>query len=336
MLKKSLISLILISLLISIPVMAQDNQNSEQNSPEVAAVVNGEEITMNQLDQHAGIQQLVMSLYQSNQEFASVLLNSEEGENLINKYKRQKLDGLIEQTLLKQEAEKRDLSISEEEKEEQFQQHISQIKQRYNLNEQKLLDTLKQQGINSLDQYKEMFLSNNESNMLINKLRGEVVGEVQVSEEEIQKQYNENEENYEQKAQVKASHILVENEEKAQEVKDKLNDGAEFEEMVKEYSTDTGSVESGGDVGYFQENGKMVPEFSQAAFNLEVGEISDPVESQFGYHIIKVTDKKEAQTQSLDDVKGQIEQNLKNSKQQEAWNDFVAELKEEAEINIKF
>ncbi|WP_078548963.1 peptidylprolyl isomerase [Litchfieldia alkalitelluris] len=90
---------------------------------------------------------------------------------------------------------------------------------------------------------------------------------------------------------VKASHILVADEETAKEVKEKLEAGESFEELAKEYSTD-GSAANGGDLGWFTK-GQMVPEFEETAFTLGKDEVSEPVQSQFGYHIIKVTGTKE-------------------------------------------
>ncbi|MFW6282404.1 MAG: peptidylprolyl isomerase [bacterium] len=334
MIKKSIIALVMISLLfISIPLMAQE---SEQQNNEVAAVVNGQNITENQLEQYAGIQQLVMTLFQSNQQFASVLLDSEEGEALINEFKKRKLDGLIEQTLLEQEAEARNVTVSQEDKEESFNQHLNQIKQQYNLSESQLVETLSQQGIGSLDQYKEMFLNESEQDLLINKLSQEVVEEAEVSDQEIENYYNENKERYEQEDQVEASHILLDTEEEAEDIIEQLETGADFSDLAEEYSTDQGSASQGGSLGFFEKNGQMIPEFAEAAFDLEIGEISNPVESQYGYHVIKVTDKKEAGVQSLTEVKDNIEQNLLNSKQQQVWEEYVEEIKDEAEIEIKF
>ncbi len=101
---------------------------------------------------------------------------------------------------------------------------------------------------------------------------------------------------------MKASHILVKEEKLAQELRERLEKGEDFAALAKEYSTDQGSRENGGQLGYFPA-GKMVPEFDQAAFSTPVGQLSPVTKSQFGYHIIKVEDKKPARTQTLEEVK---------------------------------
>jgi foldase protein PrsA len=126
--------------------------------------------------------------------------------------------------------------------------------------------------------------------------------DVKVSEEEVKKRYDE------YKPEIKASHILVEDEKTAKEVKTKLDGGAKFEDLAKEYSKDPGSAANGGDLGFFGP-GKMVPEFEEAAYALEVNKISEPVKSQHGFHIIKVTEKKEKE--SYDEMKEELEYELK-------------------------
>jgi foldase protein PrsA len=111
--------------------------------------------------------------------------------------------------------------------------------------------------------------------------------------------------------EIKARHILVADEKTANEVKKKLDGGAKFEDVAKEYSTDTASAQNGGDLGWFG-TGKMDPDFEKAAYALKVNEISAPVKSQFGYHIIQLTDKKEKK--SYEDMKKEIEYQVKSSK----------------------
>jgi foldase protein PrsA len=136
------------------------------------------------------------------------------------------------------------------------------------------------------------------------------------------------------KPEIRASHILVKDEATAKKVKDLLNQGQSFEELAKQYSEDTGSKDKGGDLGYFGP-GKMVPEFEQAAYKLKKGEISDPVKSQYGYHIIKVTDIKELKP--FDQEKEKIKEQLAEEKMQDStfMNNFVDKELKKADVKIE-
>ncbi|MCU5376627.1 peptidylprolyl isomerase PrsA [Bacillus cereus] len=113
------------------------------------------------------------------------------------------------------------------------------------------------------------------------------------------------------KPEIKASHILVSDENEAKEIKKKLDAGASFEELAKQESQDLLSKEKGGDLGYFN-SGRMAPEFETAAYKLKVGQISNPVKSPNGYHIIKLTDKKDLQP--YDEVKDSIRKHLEEER----------------------
>ncbi|MEQ1578516.1 MAG: peptidylprolyl isomerase [Hyphomicrobium sp.] len=115
--------------------------------------------------------------------------------------------------------------------------------------------------------------------------------------------------------EVQARHILVGSEEQAKEIADKLAKGGDFAALAKEFSVDAGSKEDGGMLGYFGK-GQMVPQFEQAAMVLDKGQISKPVQSQFGWHIIKVEDKRQKPPPTFDQVKGQILGSLMKSQAQ--------------------
>ncbi|PFD42274.1 peptidylprolyl isomerase [Bacillus cereus] len=136
------------------------------------------------------------------------------------------------------------------------------------------------------------------------------------------------------KPEIKASHILVKDEATAKKVKDELAQGKSFEELAKQYSEDTGSKEKGGDLGYFTA-GKMVKEFEDAAYKLKKDEISEPVKSQFGYHIIKVTDIKEQKP--FDEVKGDIKKDLVQKKMQDGqfMNDLMMKEIKSADVKVE-
>jgi parvulin-like peptidyl-prolyl isomerase len=327
------IGLIVLALLfIAIPVFGEEAAE-ETETVEIAAMVNGENITTNQVDQYANLQQVVLQIYQSNQEFGRLLFSTKAGQDLINEYRKVKLDEFITEKLLQAEAKSQGISLADEKKDEVFNQQIEAIKEQNQITEEELLEALNQQGVESLAVYKELFFEENEGLFLINELQKSTFAAISVEEEAIQNYYDENIDNYKFEEQVKASHILVETEETAKEVLDKLNNEADFAELAKEYSTGP-SAEEGGDLGYFGK-GDMVAEFAEAAFNLELDQISQPVKTQFGYHIIKVFDKKEAGVESFDDVKDDIENDLLSQRKQQAWSDLLKELKEKAEIEIK-
>lgn len=131
------------------------------------------------------------------------------------------------------------------------------------------------------------------------------IKDIEVTDKELKQSYD----GY--KPEIKARHILVEDEETAKEVKKKLDEGAEFEKLAKEYSKDPGSAENGGDLGWFG-SGKMVPEFEEAAYSLEVNQISDPVKTQNGFHIIQVLEKNKKE--SFEKMKKELEYQIKVSK----------------------
>lgn len=120
---------------------------------------------------------------------------------------------------------------------------------------------------------------------------------IEVSDEEMKQYYDR------MKTEVKAKHILVNDEETAEEVLKKLDKGEDFDKLAKEYSEDTASAESGGDVGYFSV-GEMVEPFEDAAYTLDLDTVSDPIQSDFGYHIVIVTDRKD-----IDEDIGTFEEN---------------------------
>lgn len=155
---------------------------------------------------------------------------------------------------------------------------------------------------------------------------------VTVSDEEAQAHYDGNKEQFVSPPQVQASHILVDTEEKANEVIAKLNDGAKFADMAMEYSS-CPSKDRGGDLGLFGQ-GQMVPEFEAAAFGAELNQISEPVQTQFGYHVITVTDKVESGNTPFEQVKPQILQQLVVQKQNQVYLEKVADLRQKYTVEI--
>lgn len=153
------------------------------------------------------------------------------------------------------------------------------------------------------------------------------VEDVKVTEKELKQYYDE------YKPKIRASHILVKDEKTAQDIKAKLDKGEDFAKLAKEYSQDAGSAQNGGDLGWFGP-GKMVKEFEDAAYALNVGQVSQPVKTEYGYHIIKVTDKKKKP--SYEQMKEEIEFEVKKNKIDSAkMESKVEKLIKDANVQVK-
>ncbi|HWZ06006.1 MAG TPA: peptidylprolyl isomerase, partial [Bradyrhizobium sp.] len=151
-------------------------------------------------------------------------------------------------------------------------------------------------------------------------------GKAATTEEAMKKVYDEAAKQIEGEQEVHARHILVETEDEAKAIEAELKKGADFAELAKKKSKDPGASD-GGDLGFFTKD-QMVPEFSAAAFSLEPGKISDPVKTQFGWHIIKVEEKRNRKAPDFEQVKGQIETYVTRKAQAE----YVAKLRESAKV----
>jgi peptidyl-prolyl cis-trans isomerase D len=163
----------------------------------------------------------------------------------------------------------------------------------------------------------------------IDALRSKVV----VSQADLLKAYNDNIQQYTTPEQVRASHILLKTEgkddaavkAKAEAILKEAKAGADFAELAKKNSEDESNAKNGGDLDYFG-RGRMVPEFDTAAFAMETGQISDLVKTQFGYHIIKLTDKKPGTTRPLDEVKQQLTDQIQSERAQQQAGDIAQRL----------
>ncbi|RNC66635.1 MAG: peptidylprolyl isomerase [Desulfuromonadales bacterium] len=181
--------------------------------------------------------------------------------------------------------------------------------------------------------------------MIINNLiETEFVAKTKITDEEAKKFYDDNIDKFKQPETVRASHILIGADQKAtaedkkkarvkaDEIAKKLKGGADFAELAKKESSCPSSAQ-GGDLGTFGK-GQMVPEFEKATFALKPGETSGVVETQFGYHIIKLTEKKDAQTVKFEEVKERIVQYLTQQKVQKEIAGYVSELRNKGKVEI--
>ncbi|WP_245523147.1 foldase protein PrsA [Thermosediminibacter oceani] len=231
---------------------------------------------------------------------------------------KEALDYLVSQKIIDLEAKKQNINVSEED----IQRELEKVYEYYG-GEEAFTQNLQMSGY-SLEEYKKDLAMD----IKIKKL---LEPKISITEEEIKSYFEENKDNFAREKQVRARHILVENEEKANEVIAKLKSGEDFAELAKQYSTDTATKEKGGDLGFFG-RGDMVKEFEEAAFSLKVGEISSPVKTQYGYHIIKVEEIKEAQEANYEESKDKIKDILLNQKVQQEYSTWMQELYQQYEV----
>lgn len=228
------------------------------------------------------------------------------------------LDSLITNKVIEMEAAKQKVKVTGNEIDEE----LTKLQESYG-GEEEFAAALEQNKV-SMDKIR----GDIEIYLLAEKM---IQPSIDVTDEEMKTYFQENKDSFDQKEQVKASHILVKDEATAKKVKEELKKGKDFAELAKEYSTDSSNAVKGGDLGYFGK-GEMAEEFEKAAFALEVDAISEPVKTEFGYHIIKLVDKKAAKAAEFDDHKEEIKELLNDQKIQAQYPNWLEEKKADYKI----
>ncbi|WP_400245137.1 peptidylprolyl isomerase [Niallia sp. JL1B1071] len=242
-------------------------------------------------------------------------------EELNKQYGASVLNMMISNKVVDLEADKEKVKVTDKE----IKAELDKMVQQYG--GQDTFNTLLAQNGLTEDVFKEQI----EQNLKVTKI---LEPSIEITDDEIKTYFEDNKASFDTPEQVEASHILVEDEKTAKDVKKKLDEGGDFAELAKEYSTDTQTKENGGELGYFS-TGQMVEEFDKAAFAMNVDEISDPVKTDYGYHIIKVTGKKEAKEATLEESKEQIKETLLAQKVQEQASTWLSEATAKYKIENK-
>ncbi|WP_326908616.1 peptidylprolyl isomerase [Sedimentibacter sp. MB31-C6] len=289
-----------------------NNENGNINEEEIAAKVNDQVITQKEFD-------TAVEYYKEYVEYNSGEgawdTEVQEGVTLGDFYSDYIIENLISTLLLVDASEKEGITVSDEELQTQFENYKANFasEEEYNtyletsdMTEEYLLDELKKEQM--ITKYLEVKIENLEPT---DKELSVIFDDLKLGEK------------------VRASHILVETEEEANTVLDRLDGGEIFEDLAKEISVD-GSAANGGDLDYFAYT-DMVQPFSDKAFSMEIGDVSEPVKSEFGYHIIKLTDKTKDETVTLESQKSLLTEYYKSFKYEE----LLEKLKDEAIIEIK-
>lgn len=165
-------------------------------------------------------------------------------------------------------------------------------------------------------------------------LEKEIEAKAKVTEQDVKDYYEKHKAELAAVSQIKASHILVKTEGEAKKILERLKKGEDFAAIAKKNSIDPGSAQNGGDLGYFS-SGQMVPEFEAAAAKLKQGEVSsEPVKTKFGYHIIKVTDRKKGNPIEFEKIKSVLFQRISAEKQKEFFDSYIENLRKTYKVEI--
>ncbi|QOV09911.1 peptidylprolyl isomerase [Viridibacillus arvi] len=246
------------------------------------------------------------------------ITQSELNKELVSQYGTDVLSTLITNKVIELEAVKKKITVSDKE----IQAELDDLQNSYGGKE--AFEAALESNAMTLQDAKD----NIKTYLTTTKL---IEPTIDITEKELKTYFKENKDTFSQEEQVQASHILVEDKDTAQDVEKEIKKGEDFAELASEYSTDTASASNGGNLGYFGK-GEMDESFEKAAFSMKVDEISDPIKTDYGYHIIKVTGKKAAKEATFENSKDDVKTALMNEKINANYSTWLSSLYEDYEI----
>lgn len=275
----------------------------------IVAKVNGDVITQEEFDMEF---EIFKTMYKKQFGEDALAQETEDNKTIEELLRENILEKLIIEKLIFKEIEDMNIVVTEEEVNERVENYINALG-----GEEKYQEFLENNNFST-----EFIEDNLKKEILYEKHKEDFLDKTDLSEKEIEDYYEKNKDSL---VKVRASHILVPTEEDGNKVLEKLGKGEDFHSLAATESIDSNSAVQGGDLGYFT-RGSMVKEFEEVAFSLEVGEISDLVQSEFGYHIILLEDKKD----SYEELKEDIIPILKNQK----YIEKISNLRDKAKVKI--
>ena len=281
---------------------------------DVAAKVNGDVIKKTELD--AQVEKLKEQYPQ--------MFTGADGEGRLLDFKQRLLDNMINALLIKQAAGDEGIEVTDED----VDKKIEELKKGFQTDEQ-FQQALEQAGMDVAaleDQIREQLVTE--------QLIAALNKDTEVSDEEIEEYYEANKTQFAQQAATHASHILFDAKDKAtaEKVLGEVKGGGDFAALAKQHSKDPASAAKGGDLGW--RTTPYVAEFQAAADKLQPGQISDLVETQFGWHIIKLIERRDSRQKTLEEVSDQVKQIIIQQRNADAYQDFLEKLRAEADIEI--
>ena len=280
-----------------------------------AAMVNGEKITVSEI-------QKAVDEFKESPEFARLGAQGD-ADAITREFEQSYLATVIRREVLTPEAAERGIEVTDEEVQAQLEEIQAEFASQGAFEE-----ALKEQGL-TLAQLEQLIADR----QLEQKLRESVNEDLAPDDAEIQAYYEDNLEDFQE---TEAQHILVKKQNLAREIADQLHDARKpevpglFARLAKRYSTDKSNKADAGKLGFFAP-GQFVPEFEEGANALDVGEISDPVKTEFGFHVIWVTDREPV---PIDEVRGQIVAEISGVDEETAWQNWVKQAYVDAEVEV--
>ena len=282
-----------------------------------AAVVHGQKITIDEVQKQ-------LDAYVASRGFEQLAAQGDQGA-LKREFEQGRLTDLIMRAVLTPAAAERGIEVTDEDVQNRIDEFLEA---EFDGNPEALEEALTEQGLTQA-QFHEII----HDQILNESLRADVAGDVKPTAEDVRAFYEENIAEFEA---TRAQHVLVDDRDLAEQLAARLQGAAPdqvedlFDRLAREHSTDPGSARRGGDLGY-QPAGTFVGPFEEALAGLDVGEISDPVRTEFGWHVIRVINRR---VTPLADVRDDIEDQLAGPAQDEAWIAFLADLFEEADVEV--
>lgn len=300
-------------------VLAGCGSGSDDVPANAVAVVDGEEIAKGDYD--ALLAQAKKSYTNQKREFPKA--GSQEFQTL----KNQAVQFLVQREQFEQEAADMDVEVTEK----QVDARLEQIQKQYFGGDKKKYEAqLKQQGLSDAQVRRDI-----RSQIVSEKIFEQVTRGVKVTDAEVEKYYADNKAQYSQPESREVRHILRKTKAQADDIYNQLKAGADFAALAKKFSEDTGSKANGGKLTISK--GQTVAPFDKVAFSLKQNELSQPVKTEFGFHVIQALSAiKPAKTTPLKDVKDSIKQQLEQTKKNEAMTKWVDELKKEYEDKVSY
>lgn len=303
------VMIISISLVLNGCGMVQKNAAADGNS--VVAVVGGDQIKKVEFNQ-----MFEMFKVQYEQQYGTDIWNKDvDGRKYIDVMKEKVLDMLVDIKVQEKEAQKAGITVTDDE----INAEIDKAKKYFD-SEEKFNEFLTSQKM-TMEYLKDTI----KKDILVSKLKEKMTANVAVTDDEVASYYGLHQDQF---VSVKASHILLEKEDEAKAMLERVKKGENFNELALQYSKDPSAKQNKGDLGYFRK-GQMVEPFEKAAFSMKAGQISEPVKTDYGYHIIKVEDIK---IDKLEDVAAELKTSMLQGKKDTAYQGILEEMRTKAAI----